>query len=67
VNATLQTTPSDAKHWSVRTLAERQRGSQATVHRMWQAEDTRRRQCRLAGVASVRSNEGRREGVCGGP
>src|SRR5947208_6677621 len=39
VNATLQTTPADATHWSVRTLAKRQRGSPATVHRIWQAHN----------------------------
>ena len=33
VTATLQTTPPDATHWSVRTLAKRQRVSPATVHR----------------------------------
>jgi transposase len=37
VNATLQTTPADATHWSVRTVAKRQRVSPATVHRIWQA------------------------------
>ena len=39
VNATLQTTPPDATHWSVRTLAKRQRVSPATVHRIWQAHN----------------------------
>src|ERR1041385_1167525 len=39
VTATLQTTPSDATHWSVRTLARRQRVSPATVHRIWQAHN----------------------------
>src|SRR5216117_3211557 len=39
VNATLQTTPADATHWSVRTLAKRQRVSSATVHRIWQAHN----------------------------
>src|SRR5438132_3506381 len=39
VNATLQTTPPDATHWSVRTLAKRQRVSAATVHRIWQAHN----------------------------
>jgi hypothetical protein len=39
VNATLQTTPPDATHWSVRTLAKRQRVSPATVHRTWQAHN----------------------------
>src|SRR3989442_14899532 len=39
VNATLQTTPADATHWSVRTLAKRQRVSPATVHRIWQAHN----------------------------
>src|SRR5215468_9671832 len=37
VNATLHTRPADATHWSVRTLAKRQRVSPATVHRIWQA------------------------------
>ena len=39
VNATLQTTPRDATHWSVRTLAKRQRVSPAMVHRIWQAHN----------------------------
>jgi hypothetical protein len=39
VNATLQTTPPDATHWSVRMLAKRQRVSPATVHRIWQAHN----------------------------
>jgi hypothetical protein len=39
VNATLHTTPADATHWSVRTLAKRQRVSPATVHRIWQAHN----------------------------
>src|SRR5438128_616585 len=39
VNATLQTRPRDATHWSVRTLAKRQRVSPATVHRIWQAHN----------------------------
>jgi transposase len=42
VNATVQTTPSDATHWSVRTLAKRQRVSPATVHRIWQAHNLQR-------------------------
>jgi transposase len=37
VNATLHTTPRDATHWSVRTMAKAQRVSPATVHRIWQA------------------------------
>jgi Homeodomain-like domain len=39
VNATLHTPPPDATHWSVRTLAKRQRVSPATVHRIWQAHN----------------------------
>lgn len=39
VNTTLHTTPPDATHWSVRTLAKRQRVSPATVHRIWQAHN----------------------------
>src|SRR5438093_7350706 len=37
VNATLRTTPREATHWSVRSLAQAQRVSPATVHRIWQA------------------------------
>jgi transposase len=37
VEATLHTTPRDATHWSVRSMAQRQRVSPATVHRIWQA------------------------------
>jgi hypothetical protein len=36
---TLQTTPADATHWSVRSLAKRQRVSPATVDRIWQAHN----------------------------
>jgi len=37
VNATLQTRPRDATHWSVRTMARAQGVSPATVHRIWEA------------------------------
>ena len=37
VDATLQTTPPDATHWSVRTMAKAQGLSHAVVHRIWQA------------------------------
>lgn len=37
VNATLQTTPPDATHWSVRRMAKAQRVSPSTVHRIWKA------------------------------
>ncbi len=37
VNATLQTTPPDATHWSVRTMARAQKVSPATVQRIWKA------------------------------
>ena len=35
VNATLKTTPTDATHWSVRAMANSQKVSAATVHRIW--------------------------------
>ncbi|HEX4006398.1 MAG TPA: IS630 family transposase, partial [Acidobacteriaceae bacterium] len=35
VEATLKTTPRDATQWSVRTMAEAQRVSPATVYRVW--------------------------------
>lgn len=35
VNATLQTTPPDATHWSTRSMAEAYRISQSTVTRIW--------------------------------
>lgn len=35
VNATMQTTPKDATHWSVRTMAASQKVSPATVQRIW--------------------------------
>jgi transposase len=35
VEATLQTTPADATHWSVRTMAKAQGVSPAMVHRIW--------------------------------
>lgn len=35
VNATLQTTPANATHWSTRTMAEAQGVSAATVRRIW--------------------------------
>ena len=37
VTATLHTTPRDATDWSVRAMAQAQRVSPATVHRIWQA------------------------------
>jgi transposase len=37
VNATLQTTPRDATHWSTRTLGRAQGVSEATVRRIWRA------------------------------
>jgi transposase len=37
VEATLHTTPRNATHWSVRTMAKAQGVSRATVHRIWQA------------------------------
>ena len=39
LDTTLKTRPPDATHWSVRTLAKRQRVSPATVHRIWQAHN----------------------------
>ena len=35
VNATLHTTPKDATHWSVRSMAKAQGVSSAMVHRIW--------------------------------
>ena len=35
VTATLHTTPRDATHWSVRSMAQTHRVSPATVHRIW--------------------------------
>jgi transposase len=37
VDATLHTTPPDATHWSVRTMAKAQGVSHAIVHRIWRA------------------------------
>jgi transposase len=37
VEATLYGKPADATHWSVRTMAQAQGVSRATVHRIWQA------------------------------
>jgi transposase len=37
VNATLRTSPRDATHWSVRTLAREQHVSATTVHRIWRS------------------------------
>ncbi len=37
VEATLHSKPADATHWSVRTMAQAQGVSHATVHRIWQA------------------------------
>jgi transposase len=37
VNATLQSKPRAATHWSIRTMARAQGVSPATVHRIWQA------------------------------
>jgi transposase len=35
VNATLHTTPRNATHWSVRSMAKAQKVSPSTVHRIW--------------------------------
>lgn len=37
VEATLQTTPKAATHWSVRTMAKAQKVSHSTIHRIWDA------------------------------
>jgi transposase len=37
VEATLQTTPEDATHWSARTMAKAQGVGKSTVHRIWDA------------------------------
>ena len=37
INATLQTCPKGATHWSCRTMAEKQGVSKATVNRIWQS------------------------------
>jgi transposase len=37
VDATLQTTPPDATHWSVRTMGKAQKLSHSVVHRIWRA------------------------------
>ena len=37
IDATLQTKPSGATHWSTRTMANAQGVSKNTVHRLWQA------------------------------
>lgn len=39
VNATLQTTPPNATHWSTRAMAEAQRVSEATVRRIWHSHN----------------------------
>lgn len=38
VAATLHTTPPEATHWSVRTMAKAQGLSHAVVHRIWRAQ-----------------------------
>jgi len=35
IEATLHSTPADATHWSVRTMAEAQKISRMAVHRVW--------------------------------
>jgi transposase len=37
IERTTQTTPDDATHWSVRTLADKMELSRSMVHRVWQA------------------------------
>jgi len=39
INATLQTRPRGATHWSCRTMAEKQGVSKATVSRIWQSHN----------------------------
>jgi transposase len=41
LNATLNTTPRDATHWSTRTMARAQKISAATVQRIWQTHGLR--------------------------
>jgi transposase len=41
LNATLNTKPRDATHWSTRTMARAQKVSAATVQRIWQAHGLR--------------------------
>ena len=42
VEATLQTKPKGATHWSTRTLAREQGVSKNTIHRMWQETNSSR-------------------------
>jgi transposase len=56
VNATLQTTPPDATHWSVRSLAKRQRVSPATVHRIWQAHNLQPHRVETFNSAAIRNS-----------
>jgi transposase len=39
INATLQTRPAGATHWSCRTMAEKQGVSKATINRIWQSHN----------------------------
>jgi transposase len=39
INATLQTRPAGATHWSCRTMAEQQGVSKATINRIWQSHN----------------------------
>lgn len=39
INATLQTRPVGATHWSCRTMAEKQGVSKATINRIWQSHN----------------------------
>lgn len=39
INATLQTKPGGATHWSCRTMAEKQGVSKATINRIWQGHN----------------------------
>lgn len=39
INATLQTKPKGATHWSCRTMAEKQGVSKATINRIWQGHN----------------------------
>jgi transposase len=45
VNATLHTTPKDATHWSVRSMAKAQGVSSAMVHRIWRAHRLQPHRC----------------------
>jgi transposase len=65
VEATLHSTPVDATHWSVRSMARAQKLSPATVHRIWQRHRLKPHLCRTFKVSRDKAFREKLEDVVG--